>query len=191
MFNFCIAAIGSYAFFMRRLRLTHFFCEVICMKDSTKTHICCFTGHRPEKLNISEQEIKSKLNDAIDSAICDGFTTFISGMARGVDMWAAEIVLSKRIENSSLRLICESPFKGVERSWNLLEQKRYNNIIKNADSVVYLSEHYYHGCFQIRNCHMVNNSSRVISVYTGECGGTHYTVKYAQKRNIQVINVLI
>lgn len=161
------------------------------MNNSTRPYICCFTGHRPEKLNISEQEIKSKLTVAIDSAIRDGFTTFISGMSRGVDMWAAEIVLNKRIVNSSLQLICESPYKGFERSWNLIEQKRYNNIIKNADSVIYLGEHYFHGCFQIRNCHMVNNSSRVISAYTGENGGTRYTVEYAQKRNIQVINILI
>lgn len=161
------------------------------MDNTTKTNICCFTGHRPEKLNVSEQEIKFKLTDAIDNAIRDGFTTFISGMSRGVDMWAAEIVLNKRVENTSLKLICESPFKGFERSWNLMEQKRYNNIIENADSVIYFGEHYFHGCFQIRNCHMVNNSSRVISAYAGESGGTRHTIEYARKRNVQVINILM
>lgn len=45
----------------------------------------CFTGHRPEKLYIGEQEAKEKLRNAIRKAIDDGFATFISGMARGVE----------------------------------------------------------------------------------------------------------
>ena len=43
----------------------------------------CFTGHRPEKLNIDEKEVKDRLRKAIQQSINDGFTTFISGMARG------------------------------------------------------------------------------------------------------------
>lgn len=47
----------------------------------------CFTGHRPEKLNKSEAEIVASLEREIRAAITDGFQTFISGMARGVDIW--------------------------------------------------------------------------------------------------------
>ena len=46
---------------------------------------CCFTGHRPEKLKVDEKEVKALLERAIDEAIQDGFVTFITGMARGVD----------------------------------------------------------------------------------------------------------
>ena len=53
----------------------------------------CFTGHRPEKLNISERKVKELLKTAIIDAINDGYITFISGMARGIDIWSAEIVL--------------------------------------------------------------------------------------------------
>ena len=56
----------------------------------------CFTGHRPEKLNKSEVEIVALLEREIRAAITDGFQTFISGMARGVDIWAAEVVLRLR-----------------------------------------------------------------------------------------------
>ena len=55
---------------------------------------CCFTGHRPEKLNITEEEVKRLLEITIKRAVKEGFHTFITGMARGVDMWAGEIVLN-------------------------------------------------------------------------------------------------
>lgn len=34
---------------------------------------CCFTGHRPEKLHLPEEQIKSLLSEAIKQAIHDGF----------------------------------------------------------------------------------------------------------------------
>mgnify|MGYP003312113691 CR=1 FL=1 len=58
-----------------------------------KENSCCFTGHRPEKLSMSEGKVKSALLQEIMKSINDGYNVFISGMARGVDMWAAEIVL--------------------------------------------------------------------------------------------------
>lgn len=66
------------------------------METEKRLHRCCFTGHRPEKLSLSEAEVKPLLEKAIDTAIENGFTTFITGMAPGVDIWAAEIVLKKR-----------------------------------------------------------------------------------------------
>ena len=63
--------------------------------DNLRKHRCCFTGHRPEKLSLSENEVKPLLEKAIDNAIADGYVTFITGMAKGTDIWAAEIVLEK------------------------------------------------------------------------------------------------
>ena len=45
-------------------------------------HRCCFTGHRPEKLHMPESAVISGLEREIRKAIDDGFTVFISGMAR-------------------------------------------------------------------------------------------------------------
>lgn len=53
---------------------------------------CCFTG-RLEKLTMPEIEIKAALESEIQAAIAEGYQIFISGMARGVDLWAAESVL--------------------------------------------------------------------------------------------------
>lgn len=41
---------------------------------------------------------------------------FITGMARGVDIWAAEIVLKLRKEHGDIKLICASPYEGFEKS---------------------------------------------------------------------------
>lgn len=67
----------------------------------TKKQSCCFTGHRPQSLPFRFNEndercidLKRRLKDAIiDMITQNGVTHFISGMAIGVDMYAAEIVL--------------------------------------------------------------------------------------------------
>ena len=150
----------------------------------------CFTGHRPEKLNISEKEVKNRLRDAIQQSIKDGYTTFISGMARGVDMWAAEIVLEEREKNDNIKLICASPFEGFEKSWSMGEKQRYNDILQNADYVKYVCPCYYTRCFQIRNVWMVDHSAKVIAVYNGESGGTKNTMRYAMRQGVEIHNIL-
>ena len=99
-------------------------------ENELKKHRCCFTGHRPEKLGVSEKEVKVLLRKAIQQAIDDGYTTFISGMARGIDMWAAEIVLEERKSNETVKLICASPYEGFEKRWSDDETKRYKEIMK-------------------------------------------------------------
>lgn len=150
----------------------------------------CFTGHRPEKLNLSEKEIKDKLRDAILKSVADGYTTFISGMARGVDMWAAEIVLEERKNNDIIKLICASPYEGFEKSWNFFERHRYKTILKKADYTKYVCERYSRQCFQLRNVWMVDHSARVIAAYNGKSGGTKNTIRYATSKNIEIDNIL-
>ena len=63
------------------------------IEQEKRMHRVCFTGHRPEKLRIPEEEVKQFLTTEIQKAINEGYITFLSGMARGIDIWAAEIVL--------------------------------------------------------------------------------------------------
>ena len=87
-------------------------------EQELRQHRCCFTGHRPEKLKIAEDEVMKSLKKEIRTAIADGYQTYISGVARGIDLWAAEIVLDFRDEGVSIRLICASPYKGFESRWS-------------------------------------------------------------------------
>lgn len=155
-------------------------------EQNERKHTCCFTGHRPEKLRQSEQEITALLETAISAAINDGFTTFITGMSRGVDLWAAEAVLRLRGAGQALRLVCASPFEGFEKSWPEEWRNRYRRVREQSDEVNYICPSYSRGCFQQRNEWMVDRSARVIAVYTGGRGGTKNTVDYAQTKGIPV-----
>lgn len=151
-----------------------------------RLHRCCFTGHRPEKLNRPKYEIKLELKKEICRALEDNFTVFISGMARGVDIWAAEIVLQLRKEGVPVRLICACPYPGFERNWSNFWQIRYTAILSAADLVRFISPCYSSRCFQVRNEWMVNHSSKVIAVFNGQASGTKNTIEYAQQQGISV-----
>ena len=151
-----------------------------------KLHRFCFTGHRPEKLFLVDKEIIRELEREIELAIENGFTTFITGMARGVDIWAAEIVLKLRKKNKELHLICASPYEGFETRWSRDWQNRYKKVMEKADLVKYISNKYTPSCLRIRNEWMVNHSNRVISVYNGKAGGTRNTINYAKAKHVSV-----
>lgn len=157
-------------------------------EQEKRQHRCCFTGHRPEKLNLPEAKVIAWLDAEIRKAIDGGFVTFISGMARGVDIWAAEIVLRLRDEGHPIHLICASPFEGFERSWSDDWKQQYNDILRRADFVKYVSKGYSRACFQIRNEWMVDHSARVIAVFNGEPGGTKNTIAYAEKENVTIVS---
>ena len=156
-------------------------------EQELRRHRCCFTGHRPERLEIPELEVISSLKEEIHQAIADGFQTFISGMARGVDLWAAEIVLALRDEGAAVRLICASPYQGFESRWSQEWQKRYCQVMKHADLVRFICPGYSRDCFQRRNEWMVGHSARVIAVYNGQPSGTRNTIEYARRCGVPVI----
>ena len=151
-----------------------------------RQHRCCFTGHRPEKLAGSERATKAALKREIELAIQAGYNVFLTGMARGTDLWAAEIILNLRRKNNDLKLICAIPYDGFERRWSEYWRQLYHYVRNEADLVRVIGHGYSAGIFQIRNEWMVNHSSRVIAVYNGSLGGTKNTVDYAMQQGIPV-----
>ena len=102
-------------------------------EQELRKHRCCFTGHRPEKLQISEEQLCALLGQEINQAIKDGFTTFISGMAKGVDICAAELVLKHRVSDDRLKLICALPYENFGLHWSASWTDRYVEVIRHAD----------------------------------------------------------
>lgn len=149
-------------------------------------HRCCFTGHRPNGLKRPAWLIKIDLEREIKKAVKDGFMVFISGMAQGVDIWAAQIVLKLREKGEPIKLICACPFDGFEDRWDSKWQKQYRDVLAAADLVRYICPGYSRACFQIRNEWMVDHSARVIAVFNNAPGGTFNTIEYATKKNIPV-----
>lgn len=183
-------------FFVFGFKVTHIMLimcangEKAMNQEELRLHRCCFTGHRPDKMELGEKEIKPLLEKAIDEAIADGYVTFITGMAMGTDIWAAEIVLERKKRNKDLHLICALPHPNFESRRSITEKMRFNKIIKNADLVKEINDHYFTGCYQVRNEWMVDRSNLVVAVFNGQKSGTKNTVDYAKGKGICVMNIL-
>jgi uncharacterized phage-like protein YoqJ len=150
----------------------------------------CFTGHRPDKLSTSEVEVRDRLKTAIDRSVSEGYTRFITGMARGVDLWAGEAVLDlKASGKSDLELVAAVPYRNVADRWPSAWRNIYLRIISEADEVHYTSEKYYRFVYISRDQWMVNNSSRVLAFYEGIPGGTEYTINYAVSLGKEVVYI--
>jgi len=156
-----------------------------------RLHRCAFAGHRPERIRGMEAEIISGLRKEILAAIEDGYTTFITGCSRGVDLWAADIILELRRSNKSLRLICAVPFEGFESRWPVDWIKHYEAVRKQADWVEIICPSYSTDAYQKRNIWLVNRSTRLIAVWDGLPSGTENTIDFAyvQKIPVRIIDV--
>lgn len=115
-------------------------------------------------------------------------TDWFSGMAQGVDLWAAELVLTLRKKNPALNLHCILPCEGQERKWPVQTQRRYRSILEQADSVTYASREYYDGCLIDRNHRLVEAAGLLLAVFNGaRRSGTGATVNYARKLGREII----
>lgn len=161
------------------------------------TNISCFTGHRPEKLYgydpFSEgnyqmlMELREIIIDHIENKEVD---TFITGMALGIDTWAAKIVLKLKETYPHIKLFAAVPCIKQYKKWQQESKDEWQIIIDKCDEVYYVSnEEYTHWCMQKRNEWMVDNSQYVIAVWDGTSGGTANCVNYAKKIN-KTIEVL-
>ena len=146
----------------------------------------CFTGHRPEKLSLAEDEVKAGLRLEISKAISEGYTTFLTGMAQGVDLWAGEIVCELRDSGSNIYLVAADPYRGFGKGWQSPWKQLHQQILDQADQVESVCSSYNKGCFMARNKWLVDHSTLVIAVYNGEPGGTKNTIDYAKKQGVEV-----
>ena len=156
---------------------------------------CAFTGHRPKSFPWKYNEaapdcvlLKEVLAKQIKLLAERGVTDWLSGMAQGVDLWAAEIVLDLKKKNPALCLHCILPCEGQERKWPASEQERYCSILWQADEVIYVNREYTADCMLARNRYLVEHSSVLLAVYNGAYrNGTGMTVRYAKQLRREVI----
>ena len=110
-------------------------------------------------------------------------------MAIGFDLAAAEVSISLRNELKELRVVAVVPFEGVQRRFPSEQQNLFNNIIAEADEVITLATRYSASVYALRNNYLVDSSSACIAYFTGEKGGTAYTVHRAVKNLAYIINI--
>lgn len=155
---------------------------------SMRSLTCVFSGHRSlpsERLC----EISLLLRQEIIKQIEGGTRYFGCGGALGFDTLAALTVLDLAAENPDIRLILVLPCEDQDKRWAASDKERYQLIKRRAHKIVTLHGGYVYGCMQERNRYLVDHAQCLISYLTQSRGGTRYTVNYAEKENIPVINI--
>ena len=157
----------------------------------TMGSVCCFTGYRPQKLPWGSDEsdarcirVKIELAREILNAYTAGFDRFLSGMAAGIDLLAAEIVLGLQ-KQLPLHLDAAIPYSGQADYFTWEIKRRYQSVLKNCAHTDILSQQYDQNCMAASNRFMIERSGRVIAVYDGQPGGTKNTLAYARKKEIE------
>ncbi len=152
--------------------------------------IVAFTGHRPLKIIGSYSTENNPKYDQCCDRIREALYSLnpskvISGMALGVDIWAAEICVEMEIP-----FIAAIPFVGQERMWSYEAKQQYNSLLRQAEEVKVVCEGRYHASkMQIRNEWMVDNADEIIAVWDGSSGGTSNCVKYAKEQGKKIYRI--
>jgi len=155
--------------------------------------IIAFSGHRPDKL--PNKEIGYKIPNPVynyvykeiqNNLISLNPTKIISGMALGVDQWAAIIAIRLKIP-----FVAVIPFEGQELNWTVKSQKIYNQLLSHAsEKIIVCPGGYAANKMQIRNEYMVDNCDTLIAIYNGDkTGGTANCVNYAKNLNKKIIYI--
>jgi len=151
---------------------------------------CFFTGHR-ELLVWGREQLAEKLEDTITGLINRGIRFYGAGGARGFGCLAAGAVLKLKPNYPSIKLILVLPCLMQTRGWRPEDIAEYERIKAQADKVVYTAQQYTRGCMHKRNRHLVDNSSVCVCYLNRESGGTAYTVRYARRHGLEIINLAI
>ena len=155
---------------------------------------CCFTGHRPGKLPWGTNEwdsrcaaLKESLRREILGLYRAGYRHFISGMARGADLYFAEAALALRPVCPGLAVEGAAPFPGQADHWRPEERARWQRIWDGCDVQTVVQPCYSRWCMQRRNQYMVDRSAAVLAVFDGTPGGTMHTLNYALDRRLDIL----
>ena len=158
--------------------------------DGMRERTCCFTGHRELPVR-GRKELTTKLEETIIGLIDRGIRFYGAGGARGWDTLAAQTVLRLKGRFPHIKLILVFPCRTQTRGWPAADVQEYERIKALADKVVYTSQEYTKGCMHKRNRHLVDHSSVCVCYLTKKDGGTAYTVDYAERQELEIINLAL
>ena len=153
----------------------------------------CFTGHRT--IAEDKETLSARLYALLERLVTEKkVTDFYTGGAVGWDALAALTVLKLRESYSEVKLHLVLPCSFEEQSakWNEAQKAEYQYILGLADSVEQVSDRYYNGCMKARNARLVELATDHCICYWNHKNfrsGTGQTVRMAQKKGIEVINL--
>ena len=132
--------------------------------------------------------LKEILKEEIINLIeAENVTHFITGMALGIDLYAAEIVLDLKARYPNITLESAIPCETQAVKWSMAQRERYYGIAAQCDKETMLQSHYSPDCMDKRNRYMVDHADFIIAVWDGRPSGTGKTVTYARGRSRKAI----
>lgn len=156
--------------------------------DIEKSQCCCFTGHR--KIEKPQYEkISSELAHTIEELEAKGVTHYYAGGAIGFDLIAAVTIANIKMLSPQITLTLALPYPGYNKGWRKADIEIFKKVMQRADEVIYISDGYYVGCMLARDRFMVDKCGTCICYLENAIGGTAYTVNYAIKKELDIINV--
>ena len=127
------------------------------------------------------------LEYAIQRAILDGYRHFITGMSRGMDLWAARNVLDFKRAYPGITLEAAIPCGDQPSRWTKAQRRRYNQVLDACDQVTVLQISYSPDCMLRRNRYMVDRASLLLACFDGRPGGTMKTILYAERSGVKTL----
>ena len=167
----------------------------------TNISSCAFTGHRPKSFSFGYNEntqefldLKERMKNSIIQACNAGCRTFYCGMAEGVDLWCAEIVLEIRERYTpALRLIPVVPFLKQPCGMSEMNKRRYHRIMESAEERFLVAREYRKDCYLKRNRFLVESADALIAVFDPKLprSGTAQTIRLAnaKKKSVFLIHI--
>lgn len=150
-----------------------------------RSHTVAFTGRRSYRDQAADM-----LPVTLEALCRRGYRRFLSGMAAGFDLAAAEAVADFRTLRPDVELVCVVPFPDHPERLSPADRARYDRLIASADEVVTVGERYTPDCYARRNDYLVDHASYVVAYLDGRpSGGTYYTVRRAHRRHLPVENL--
>ncbi len=170
---------------------------------SDRSITACISGHRDipadRDMPCSTASAKLLIEHYIDCAVREGYRVFISGLAEGTDLWAADYIVRISGAVRDIKLVGVMPcLRHAERfsqeSRRCLARAeraafRLYTTCDEANAVYSAKQAKYRDIYRSRNYFMVDNSSALLGFYDPGLrsrSGTGQTVRYAQKKHLDI-----
>lgn len=165
----------------------------------------CITGHRGKSVipyqgleeyrDITMKTVKLMLCRYIDMAVSAGSTTFLSGLAMGTDLWAADYILRIKEKDDRIKLIGAMPFLRHAERFPIEYRKLLERVEHGADLLITTcmdpemvygkkrSENTSPDLYRDRNYFMVERSAAVLAFFepAESHSGTAQTINQAAR----------
>ena len=168
--------------------------KTVCITGLREKSVLPYNGD-PQYSALTRNTVRLILCRYIDMAVSAGFTTFISGLATGTDLWAAEHILRLREKDERIRLVGVMPFLRHAEHFSADYKAILRQAEERADHLVTTcpdprmvygkrrTEFSSPDLYRNRNYYMVDHSRAVIAFFepAESRSGTAQTVNYASR----------